>query len=121
VSASSTVRSRQRFAAAVRLARSCPALLHGDLWHGNTGFVEGRPALFDPAVHYGDPECDLAMADLFGGFPPTFFAAHAAFHPRLPGWERRRRLYQAYHLLNHLNLFGRGYLGQVLDCLADPR
>lgn len=93
------------------------ALLHGDLWRGNVGFVDGRPAVFDPAVHYGDPECDLAMAALFGGFAPTFFAAHAACHPLPPGWERRRLLYQLYHLLNHLNLFGGGYLGQVLAIL----
>lgn len=93
------------------------ALLHGDLWHGNTGQVDGRPALFDPAVHYGDPECDLAMAALFGGFPPAFFAAHAAIHPVSPGWQRRRRLYQLYHLLNHLNLFGGGYLAAVLEAM----
>ena len=95
------------------------ALLHGDLWHGNTGSVGGRPAVFDPAVHYGDPECDLAMAALFGGFAPAFFATHATVHPPLPGWQRRRRLYQLYHLLNHLNLFGSGYLGSVLEILEE--
>lgn len=95
------------------------ALLHGDLWRGNAGFVGGRPALFDPAVHYGDPECDLAMAALFGGFGSAFFAAHAARHPLQPGWQQRCRLYQAYHLLNHLNLFGSGYLGQVLAVLEE--
>lgn len=99
--------------------RPPPALLHGDLWQGNTGYVGGRPAVFDPAVHYGDPECDLAMAAFFGGFPSAFFAAHAALHPLRPGWQRRRKLYQLYHLLNHLNLFGSGYLGDVLKALED--
>lgn len=96
-----------------------PALLHGDLWQGNTGYVGGAPALFDPAVHYGDPECELAMADLFGGFPSAFFTAHAAVHPPKPGWQQRRRLYQVYHLLNHLNLFGAGYLDAVLDAIEE--
>lgn len=99
--------------------RPAPALLHGDLWHGNTGYVAGRPAVFDPAVHFGDVECELAMAALFGGFPGTFFAAHAAHHPLSPGWQNRRRLYQLYHLLNHLNLFGTGYLPAVLGCLEE--
>lgn len=103
--------------------RPSPTLLHGDFWRGNVGFAGGRPCCFDPAVHYGDGECDLAMAALFGGFSPAFFAAYDAHRPPLPGWDRRRRLYQLYHLLNHLNLFGAGYLGQVLavlDELASP-
>ena len=29
------------------------------------------------------------------------------------GYEVRKHLYNLYHLLNHLNLFGGGYLGQV--------
>lgn len=99
--------------------RPAPALLHGDLWRGNTGYIAGRPAVFDPAVHFGDPECDMAMAALFGGFPGAFFAAHATRHPLRPGWQRRRHLYQLYHLLNHLNLFGTSYLPAVLACLEE--
>ncbi len=85
------------------------ALLHGDLWAGNKGYVAGQPAAFDPAVHVGDPECDLAMAALFGGFSQNFYAAHAALHPPRPGWAERRVLYQLYHVLNHFQLFGGGY------------
>ena len=29
------------------------------------------------------------------------------------GYEQRKTLYNLYHVLNHLNLFGRGYLGQA--------
>lgn len=94
-----------------------PALLHGDLWHGNVAYVDGQPCCFDPAVHFGDAECDLALAALFGGFPAAFFAAHGAEHPLPPGWQARRRLYQLYHLLNHLNLFGDPYLGATLATL----
>lgn len=84
-----------------------PALLHGDLWSGNVGFCsDGQPVLFDPAVHHGDRECDLAMAALFGGFPDTFHHAYHAAWPLPPGWEQRRPLYQLYHVLNHGNLFG---------------
>lgn len=98
--------------------RPPPALLHGDLWSGNAGMAGGRPAVFDPAVHFGDAECDLAMATLFGGFPADFETDYAALRPPAAGWRARRRLYQLYHLLNHLNLFGRGYLPQVLAVAA---
>ncbi len=88
-----------------------PSLLHGDLWRGNAGFLgNSAPVLFDPAVYYGDPEADLAMTELFGGFPPEFHSAYGKL-PR--GYETRKHLYNLYHLLNHLNLFGGGYLGQV--------
>ncbi|MBI2308818.1 MAG: fructosamine kinase family protein [Rhodocyclales bacterium] len=93
-------------------------LLHGDLWHGNTGFTRGRPALFDPAVHAGDGEADLAMAALFGGFSPRFFAAYHARHPLLPGHQIRCRIYQLYHVLNHYNLFGGGYARQAATLIA---
>lgn len=90
------------------------AVLHGDLWGGNKAFLrDGTPVLFDPAVYHGDPETDLAMCELFGGFGAGFFAAYQASRPRQPGHAVRRDLYQLYHVLNHLNLFGAGYLDQA--------
>ena len=94
-----------------------PSLLHGDLWSGNAGFTKEGPVVFDPAVYYGDRETDLAMTDLFGGFPREFYQAYHATLPLDGGYERRKHLYNLYHLLNHLNLFGGGYLGQVKSCL----
>jgi len=93
------------------------SLLHGDLWGGNWGAVDGEPVIFDPAVYYGDRETDLAMTRLFGGFGPGFYAAYEAAWPLADGHERRLPLYQLYHVLNHLNLFGRSYLGQALQLL----
>lgn len=94
--------------------RPRPSLLHGDLWSGNHGMLsDGTPVVFDPAVHYGDRECDLAMAALFGGFDNAFFDAYIEAWPMAPGWQQRWKVYQLYHLLNHLNLFGQGYLGKV--------
>lgn len=94
--------------------RPQPSLLHGDLWSGNAAIdAEGRPVLFDPAVYRGDREADLAMTELFGGFPPAFYAAYRAAWPLAEGYETRRTLYNLYHILNHLNLFGRSYLGQA--------
>lgn len=93
-----------------------PSLLHGDLWSGN--FIagpDGRAWLIDPAVYVGCAEADLAMTELFGGFRPAFYAAYREANPLPPGYEKRRDLYNLYHLLNHLNLFGGGYLGAVLD------
>jgi len=86
-----------------------PSLLHGDLWGGNYGYSQGEPVLFDPAVYYGDREADLAMTELFGGFPEDFRAAYQESWPLDPGYATRRRLYNLYHVLNHFNLFGGGY------------
>jgi protein-ribulosamine 3-kinase len=88
-----------------------PSLLHGDLWSGNFGFDRANaPVIFDPAVYYGDRETDLAMTELFGGFSPEFYEAYAEALPLDPGYARRKHLYNLYHILNHLNLFGAGYL-----------
>jgi len=95
-----------------------PSLLHGDLWSGNAGFHRGEPVLFDPAVYYGDRECDLAMTELFGGFPADFYASYAKELPLDAGYGKRKHLYNLYHLLNHLNIFGGGYLGQVSSTLG---
>jgi fructosamine-3-kinase len=93
--------------------RPVPSLLHGDLWGGNYGFADGEPVLFDPAIYYGDREADLAMTELFGGFPAAFYAAYREAWPVDPGIETRKTLYNLYHILNHYNLFGGGYAGQA--------
>jgi fructosamine-3-kinase len=87
-----------------------PSLLHGDLWSGNHAFTRaGEPAIFDPAVYYGDRETDLAMTELFGGFGRDFYAAYRAAWPLDTGYATRKRLYKLYHVLNHFNLFGGAY------------
>jgi fructosamine-3-kinase len=89
-------------------------LLHGDLWGGNAAQDEcGQPVIFDPACYYGDHETDLAMTELFGGFGRDFRAAYMAEFPLDPGYSVRKQLYNLYHILNHLNLFGGGYLSQA--------
>jgi protein-ribulosamine 3-kinase len=95
------------------------SLLHGDLWGGNMAFTRGGEALiFDPAVYYGDREADLAMTELFGGFGSDFYAAYREAWPLDAGYATRKDLYNLYHVLNHLNLFGGGYLGQARDIMA---
>lgn len=91
-----------------------PSLLHGDLWSGNAAMEAGSEAvIFDPAVYYGDREADLAMTELFGGFPPSFYDAYRAEYPLDPGYATRKQLYNLYHVMNHLNLFGGGYGAQA--------
>jgi len=91
-----------------------PSLLHGDLWSGNHGFLtDGTPVIFDPAAYYGDRECDLAMTELFGGYPADFYAAYRAAYPLDEGYSKRKELYNLYHILNHANLFGGGYAQQA--------
>jgi protein-ribulosamine 3-kinase len=90
------------------------SLLHGDLWGGNAGADStGAPVIFDPAVYYGDREADLAMTRLFGGFGARFHAAYEAEWPPPDGASDRVDLYNLYHILNHLNLFGAAYLTQA--------
>lgn len=90
------------------------SLLHGDLWGGNIGYApDGQPVIFDPACYYGDREADLAMTELFGGFGRQFRAAYEEAWPLSPGYSVRKQLYNLYHILNHLNLFGGGYLSQA--------
>ncbi len=91
-----------------------PSLLHGDLWSGNAGMLpDGTPAIYDPAVYYGDREADVAMAELFGGFPESFYVAYREAWPLSAGFETRKTLYNLYHVLNHFNIFGAGYLNQA--------
>jgi len=91
-----------------------PSLLHGDLWSGNYSYDSGRnPVLFDPAVYYGDRETDIAMTELFGGFPANFYSAYRHDYPLDSGYNLRKVLYNLYHILNHLNLFGSDYQHQA--------
>lgn len=95
-----------------------PALIHGDLWGGNVVAAPGGgAALIDPAISYSDREAELAFTELFGGFTSRFYAAYNAAWPLEPGYAERRGLYNLYHLLNHLNLFGEGY-GPQVDAIA---
>ncbi|MDO8827180.1 fructosamine kinase family protein [Methylophaga sp.] len=90
------------------------SLLHGDLWGGNAAADEhGNPVIFDPACYYGDAETDLAMTELFGGFGADFHAGYRSIRKVDPGYRTRKTLYNLYHIINHLNLFGGGYLGQA--------
>ncbi len=91
------------------------SLLHGDLWGGNWGADQhGKAVIFDPAPYYGDRETDLALTELFGGFPPHFYAAYKDSYPiDTHGYAVRKILYQLYHVLNHFNLFGGTYAEQA--------
>lgn len=91
-----------------------PSLLHGDLWSGNYAYDgSGNPVLFDPAAYYGDREADIAMTELFGGFPVDFYSAYRYDYPLDSGYNVRKVAYNLYHILNHLNLFGGSYRPQA--------
>ncbi|WP_223787474.1 fructosamine kinase family protein [Marinicella meishanensis] len=88
-----------------------PSLLHGDLWSGNVLFDATGVWLIDPAVYCGDAEADLAMTQLFGGFPAVFYRGYESARPLSAAYPVKKIIYNLYHQLNHLNLFGSGYLG----------
>jgi fructosamine-3-kinase len=91
-----------------------PSLVHGDLWGGNASVTsEGEPIIFDPAAYFGDREVDIAMTEVFGGFSAAFYQGYQEIWPLEPGYERRKTLYNLYHILNHFNLFGGGYASQA--------
>ena len=94
--------------------RAAKSLLHGDLWGGNAAqLVDAMPVAFDPAVYVGDREADVAMTELFGGFPKDLQSAYHAAWPLDDGYRVRRGLYNLYHVLNHANLFAGGYVRQA--------
>ncbi len=104
----------EKLPAFFRNYRPVASLLHGDLWGGNAAATEtGEPVIFDPAVYYGDRETDLAMTALFGGFSGRFQDAYREAWPLDAGYRTRKNLYNLYHVLNHLNLFGGGYRAQA--------
>lgn len=90
-----------------------PTLVHGDLWQGNIAFSNHIPCLFDPACYYGDREVDIAMSELFGRFPESFYKGYQASYPLQEGYLQRRHIYNGYHMLNHANLFGGIYIDQA--------
>ena len=91
-----------------------PCLLHGDLWGGNVLFnAENEPVMIDPAVYFGVPEAELAFTEMFGGFTRDFYSAYDAVLPIPYGYKNRKKLYNLYHVLNHMNLFGQMYLHEA--------
>jgi fructosamine-3-kinase len=95
------------------------SLMHGDLWNGNAiEGPDGHACLIDPAAHYGWAEAELATTTLFGRFPPSFYSAYESTRLLAPEYRARFEIYNLYHLLNHLNLFGEGYAGAVEGILA---
>jgi len=109
-------RSRVVEAVRARLEGHQPqaSLLHGDLWSGNAAVgSDGKPVIFDPATYYGDREADLAMTELFGGFPTAFYSGYNEAWQLDSGYSQRKNIYNLYHILNHFNLFGGGYGSQA--------
>lgn len=95
-----------------------PSLLHGDLWSGNwSANRQSEPVIFDPASYYGDQEADLAMTELFGHPGIHFYASYKEHNPIDDGYSARKLFYNVYHLLNHANLFGGGYIQQSINSM----
>ncbi|KGG00562.1 MULTISPECIES: fructosamine kinase family protein [Prochlorococcus] len=91
-------------------------LVHGDLWSGNAGMDKnGKGVIFDPASWWADNEVDIAMTKLFGGFRKEFYEEYHRIFPIKKGFEKRIIIYNFYHILNHANMFGGGYINQVED------
>jgi fructosamine-3-kinase len=78
---------------------------------------DGHVVLIDPATYYGSREADLAMTEMFGSMPAVFYNAYDEVYPLEKGYNQRKKIYRLYHYLNHLNLFGTGYLGSCLSIL----
>ncbi|MBN2340523.1 MAG: fructosamine kinase family protein [Deltaproteobacteria bacterium] len=91
-----------------------PSIIHGDLWTGNAMVgPNGEPVIIDPATYFGHREAEIAMTMLFGRFGERFYSAYNETWPLEKDWAERMDLYNLYHMLNHVNLFGTGYLSSV--------
>ncbi len=90
------------------------SLVHGDLWSGNIGLAKGnKGVIFDPASWWADSEVDIAMSRLFGGFGNDFYNEYYKINKKLKNYEIRSEIYNLYHILNHANMFGEGYISQL--------
>lgn len=96
-----------------------PRLLHGDLWFGNVAAVGQTPVVFDPASYFGHAEMELSIMKLFGGFDPSCYESYFSYFPKESGFDERMQLYQLYHVLNHLNLFGNSYRPNCLSLIEE--
>jgi fructosamine-3-kinase len=96
------------------------SLVHGDLWSGNAAITnDGKPVILDPATYYGDRETDIAMTELFGGFPRSFYDGYNEVWQLDGGYQQRKSIYNLYHVLNHFNLFGGGYGSQAQRIISN--
>ena len=96
-----------------------PSAIHGDLWSGNyICSTQEKAILIDPAVYYGHREIDIAMTQLFGGFPEIFYKKYQEVYPLAPCFNLRTNFYNLYPLLVHLNMFGKSYLGSIEDIIT---
>ncbi len=106
----------EKFPALFNSYKPLPSMLHGDLWGGNASALsDGTPVIYDPAFYYGDREADLAMTQLFGSFGQRFYSAYNEAWPLDEGYQVRKTFYNLYHIINHFNMFGGGYLGQSIS------
>jgi protein-ribulosamine 3-kinase len=95
-----------------------PALIHGDLWKGNFIIDQNEQAyLIDPAAYYGHREAEMALTTWIPGFSPEFYQGYNATYPLKPGYKQREKVYQLYHVINHMNLFYGNYYPEALDIL----
>ena len=107
---------KEKIQSELRNHKPINALVHGDLWSGNAGMDKnGKGVIFDPASWWADNEVDIAMTKLFGGFRKEFYEEYHRIFPIKNGFEKRIIIYNFYHILNHANMFGGGYLKQVKD------
>ncbi|KAJ2827220.1 hypothetical protein GGI24_002705 [Coemansia furcata] len=100
------------------MADIVPSLIHGDLWRGNCAAdKDGKPVVYDPAVYWGHNESELGIMRLFGGFSDELYKAYHEYIPKAPGFDKRAPVYELYHLVNHLKMFGVAYLDRCTGLL----
>lgn len=99
-----------------------PALIHGDLWHGNLLSDEkGNPGVIDTACCFGPRAMDWAMMELFGGFDSSWIDSYHEVYPLPTSWKKHLGIWQLYYLLVHLNIFGKSYYNPCQEIITKYR
>jgi protein-ribulosamine 3-kinase len=94
-----------------------PTLLHGDAQQNNFISTEPGPVVIDPAVHYGNPEVDLAALDSFQPVPEDVFDGYREMLPIDAGFWERRELWKIRMYLAAVAVEGSGYLRRLAEAV----
>ena len=102
----------------------CPRLVHWDIWSSNILVkpdAQGKwwvSGILDPNCKFAHAEAELAYMELFNTVSPAFLRVYQASRRLGEDYHRLRKpIYQLYPLINHVYLFGNGYVKPLTEAV----